>query len=1096
MDKYTKIEKVGEGTYGVVYRARTNKTGEIVALKKIRLEQEDEGVPSTAIREISLLKEMKDENIVRLLDIVHSENKLYLVFEFLDMDLKKYMDKVEKIPDSDGMSPEIVKKFTYQLVKGVNYLHSRRILHRDLKPQNLLIDTDGNLKIADFGLARAFGIPLRTYTHEIVTLWYRSPEVLLGSRHYSTGVDTWSVGCIFAELVQRQPLFPGDSEIDEIFRIFRLLGTPDEEVWPGVTALPDFKTSFPQWGAKDIRSNVTGIDAVSADLLMLAGLGLLQEQDVISMSLINSAEFVVAFIAAGMHRCIAAPLNPAYNASEVSFYLDDAKSKLLLVHKGAIKDDAPAVQAARKHKVAIAEVWYDERRQRAVIALEQASSGGKTGHSKNIQDSGNPNEEDIALLLHTSGTTGRPKAVPLSHANLLATHWNIINTYKLSPEDRSYLVMPGFHVHGLQAGLLAPLLAKGSVVIPPKFSAKTFWDELISTKSNWYTAVPTIHQILLSSPLPSPIPKLRFIRSCSSSLSPTTFHDLEKALQAPVLEAYAMTEAAHQMTSSPLPPQKRKPGTVGIPQGVLVRTVDADGNDAAEGEVAIKGANVTKGYLNNPKANKESFTKDGFFRTGDQGKFDKDGYLILTGRLKELINRSGEKISPLEVDSALLSIDGVGEAVSFGVPDKMYGEVVWACVVCKSGSKLSEKDVIKAVSKKLTKSYDPQYKVPIRVWIVDTIPKGATGKISRKNVAATFIEKAAKAKLHKDNSARSTEMWVLPAACVLGQQATEARCPDELAPVEEADETNADEVDDFLKANDAAILPTPGAIPSDLKFPPVFLTTWHLVFATVGTRILSKTTNLLKGVNDVQLSWDRWLKNIVPIGALFSASLIFSNMAYLTLSVSFIQMLKAFVSVAVLGMSVLMGLEVPTKRTLVIVLCISSGVALASYGEIDFALSGFICQALGIIFEAARLVAIQKLLHGLKMDPLVSLYYFAPVCAALNFVLLLTYEGLGPVYSSWSQLGPIILITNAACAFCLNVAVVFLIGCASSLVLTLSGVLKDILLVTASVVFMGSIVTGPQIIGYGVALLGLVAFKTKKETMDEYLARAKALVGR
>lgn len=152
---------------------------------------------------------------------------------------------------------------------------------------------------------------------------------------------------------------------------------------------------------------------------------------------------------------------------------------------------------------------------------------------------------------------------------------------------------------GLQAGLLAPLLSKGSIVIPPKFSAKTFWDELISTKSNWYTAVPTIHQILLSSPLPSPIPKLRFIRSCSSSLSPTTFHDLEKALKAPVLEAYAMTEAAHQMTSSPLPPAKRKPGTVGIPQGVKVRIVDDKGNDTAEGEVAIKGDNVTKGYLNN-----------------------------------------------------------------------------------------------------------------------------------------------------------------------------------------------------------------------------------------------------------------------------------------------------------------------------------------------------------------------------------------------------------------------------------------------------------------------------------------------------------------
>lgn len=182
----------------------------------------------------------------------------------------------------------------------------------------------------------------------------------------------------------------------------------------------------------------------------------------------------------------------------------------------------------------------------------------------------------------------------------MASHRNIIQTYKLTSADRSFLVMPGFHVHGLQAGLLAPLLSGGSVVIPPKFSAKTFWQELVSTKSNWYTAVPTIHQILLSSPHPKPIPKLRFIRSCSSSLSPTTFTELEKAFKAPVLEAYAMTEAAHQMTSSPLPPAKRKPGTVGLPQGgVKVRVVDQNGDDTHEGEVAIKGDNVTKGYLNN-----------------------------------------------------------------------------------------------------------------------------------------------------------------------------------------------------------------------------------------------------------------------------------------------------------------------------------------------------------------------------------------------------------------------------------------------------------------------------------------------------------------
>ncbi|OXG15079.1 cyclin-dependent kinase 1 [Cryptococcus neoformans Ze90-1] len=291
LDNYQKIEKVGEGTYGVVYKAKDINTGNIVALKKIRLEAEDEGVPSTSIREISLLKELsKDDNIVKLLDIVHSEAKLYLVFEFLDMDLKKYMDT---IGEKDGLGPDMVKKFSYQLVKGLYYCHGHRILHRDLKPQNLLINKSGDLKIGDFGLARAFGIPLRTYTHEVVTLWYRAPEVLLGSRHYSTAIDMWSVGCIVAEMATRQPLFPGDSEIDEIFRIFRqvvislfffffallsrlvvlilknhrVLGTPDEDVWPGVRGLPDYKPTFPQWHPVELGDVIKGFEADGIDLI-------------------------------------------------------------------------------------------------------------------------------------------------------------------------------------------------------------------------------------------------------------------------------------------------------------------------------------------------------------------------------------------------------------------------------------------------------------------------------------------------------------------------------------------------------------------------------------------------------------------------------------------------------------------------------------------------------------------------------------------------------------------------------------------------------------------------------------------------------------
>ncbi|KAI3654339.1 hypothetical protein MP228_001058 [Amoeboaphelidium protococcarum] len=252
-NNYQKIEKIGEGTYGVVYKAKHKKSEEIVAMKKIRLEGEDEGVPSTAIREISLLKELQHKNIVRLLDVIHEENKLYLVFEYLHLDLKKFMDSVVE-RTGQGFTPAAVRSYLKQLIAGISYCHSHRILHRDLKPQNLLIDTDGNLKLADFGLARAFGIPLRSYTHEVVTLWYRAPEILLGSKHYSTAVDIWSIGCIYAEMVMMSPLFPGDSEIDEIFRIFRTLGTPTEENWQGVAQLPDYKTTFPKWQAQKLRS--------------------------------------------------------------------------------------------------------------------------------------------------------------------------------------------------------------------------------------------------------------------------------------------------------------------------------------------------------------------------------------------------------------------------------------------------------------------------------------------------------------------------------------------------------------------------------------------------------------------------------------------------------------------------------------------------------------------------------------------------------------------------------------------------------------------------------------------------------------------------
>lgn len=265
MERYQKMEKIGEGTYGVVYKAKDRVTGEIIALKKIRLEAEDEGIPSTAIREISLLKELQHPNIVRLYDVVHTERKLTLVFEFLDQDLKKYLD----ICDS-GLDVPILKSFLYQLLTGVAYCHHHRVLHRDLKPPNLLINREGQLKLADFGLARAFGIPVRSYTHEVVTLWYRAPDVLLGSRKYSTPVDIWSVGCIFAEMANGRPLVAGTSESDQLDRIFRLLGTPTVADYPAILQLPEYAPDSippypkPQGG---LGSLVPSLNADGVDLL-------------------------------------------------------------------------------------------------------------------------------------------------------------------------------------------------------------------------------------------------------------------------------------------------------------------------------------------------------------------------------------------------------------------------------------------------------------------------------------------------------------------------------------------------------------------------------------------------------------------------------------------------------------------------------------------------------------------------------------------------------------------------------------------------------------------------------------------------------------
>lgn len=268
MDRYDVTEKsasgeeLGRGTYGVVYRARDRETGNTVALKKIKLEVDDEGIPSTTLREIAVLKQLVHPNVVGLYDVLQNNGRLYLVFEYLDYDLKKFMDRHKR-----PLDPHVVMSFTYQLLLGLEYCHVRGVMHRDLKPQNLLVNNEGYIKLADFGLARAFIPPIRPYTHEVVTLWYRAPEILLGSRTYGLPVDIWSAGTIFAEMINKRALIPGDSEIDEIFKIFMLRGTPDEESWPGVTALEDWNDSFPVWPPLRLESRMKEVSDEGLDLL-------------------------------------------------------------------------------------------------------------------------------------------------------------------------------------------------------------------------------------------------------------------------------------------------------------------------------------------------------------------------------------------------------------------------------------------------------------------------------------------------------------------------------------------------------------------------------------------------------------------------------------------------------------------------------------------------------------------------------------------------------------------------------------------------------------------------------------------------------------
>jgi acyl-CoA synthetase (AMP-forming)/AMP-acid ligase II len=459
--------------------------------------------------------------------------------------------------------------------------------------------------------------------------------------------------------------------------------------------------------------------------------GGVQTGEPIGIVLPNNLEFLVAFMATTWARAIATPLNPGYKVEEFRFYLEDAGARAVIVGPG----DHPAREAARQLGIPIWEVREEGRGTRGGAEIKIHRTDGFS--SSSLVPRPSPLATDVALFLHTSGTTSRPKGVPLTHGNLMASIANIAATYQLTPRDRSLIVMPLFHVHGLIGATLSTLHTGGAVVIPAKFSAGTFWQIAAKYDVTWYSAVPTIHQILLGRADQDNAPRggLRFIRSCSSALAPAVFHQLEGRFGAPVLEAYGMTEAAHQMASNPLPPGPRKPGFVGQGTGVGIVILDEQGRilpAGTQGEVCIRGDNVMHGYLNNAAANASSFC-NGYFRTGDQGVLDEAGYLMLTGRLKELINRGGEKISPLEVDAVLLEHPAVAEAVTFAAPDAKYGEEVHAAVVLKGPA--THADIQAFCAKRLA-----DFKVPKVIHIAKEVPRTATGKIQRRHVAAFFLK--------------------------------------------------------------------------------------------------------------------------------------------------------------------------------------------------------------------------------------------------------------------------------------------------------------------------------------------------------------------
>jgi acyl-CoA synthetase (AMP-forming)/AMP-acid ligase II len=453
--------------------------------------------------------------------------------------------------------------------------------------------------------------------------------------------------------------------------------------------------------------------------------------DRVAIVLDNGPHMASAFLAVAA-GATAAPLNPGYRADEFEFYLTDLRAVLLIVETGKT---SPAIDVATRLGIPVARLAPDAGRGAGAFTLEFPPGSSATGTHQADQP-GAAGPDDIALVLHTSGTTSRPKIVPLCQRNICASAYNVRTTLALTSGDRALNIMPLFHIHGLIAGVMAPLSVGGEVCCTPGFNALKFFGWMSDARPTWYTAVPTMHQaILMRARNYTEVIKanpLRFIRSSSSSLPPQVLAELEEVFGAPVVEAYGMTEAAHQMACNPLPPGVRKPGTVGRAAGPEVCILDETGHPAGPGvigEIAIRGPNVMSGYESNPKANAEAFT-NGWFRTGDQGVMDEDGYVALTGRLKEIINRGGEKISPREVDEVLMDHPAVQQCVTFAVPHDKLGEEVAVVVVLRDGIEATAAELRDFASRRLA-----DFKVPKKVVFRPEIPKGATGKLQRIGLA-------------------------------------------------------------------------------------------------------------------------------------------------------------------------------------------------------------------------------------------------------------------------------------------------------------------------------------------------------------------------